>query len=143
MNMVKEFYELDVWQLAKTIVVKVYNLTKQFPGQETYCLVDQLRRAANSVCANIAEGFERFHTKDKVRFYYHARASVSECKSHLLVAKDLGYIENEITYQLIAELTSVGVKINNMVSSLCRCAAKRNKKSQSAPISPYKSQQGP
>lgn len=53
--MIKEFYELEVWKMGKILVVQIYKLTREFPKQETYGLVDQLRRAANSICANIAE----------------------------------------------------------------------------------------
>ncbi|MFH1389407.1 MAG: four helix bundle protein, partial [Candidatus Margulisiibacteriota bacterium] len=123
--MVKEFNELEVWQIGKGIVVKIYQLTKNFPRQETYGLVDQLRRASNSICANIAEGFERYHTKDKVRFYYFARGSISECKSHLLISQDLNYLNKDEVDKLVQELTVVGVKLNNMIASLFRIAASR------------------
>lgn len=49
-NMIKEFYELEVWKMGKILIVQIYKLTRKFPKQETYGLVDQLRRAANSIC---------------------------------------------------------------------------------------------
>jgi len=123
--MVKEFCELEVWQIAKRAVVEIYKLTKNFPRQETYGLVDQLRRSANSVCANIAEGFERYHTKDKVRFYYNARGSISECKSHLLIAKELNYIPVDVAKKLLGEFNRAGIKLNNMIASLYKRAEER------------------
>ena len=124
--MVKEFSELDVWQTGKRVAIKIYQLTKEFPRQETYGMVDQLRRASNSICANIAEGFERYHTKDKARFYYNARGSISECKSHLLISQELNYVDEKEVANLVQELTIIGVKLNNMIASLFRAAASRN-----------------
>jgi len=129
----KEFYEIEVWQEAKKLVIMVYDLAKKFPKHETYSLADQLRRAANSICANIAEGVERYHTKDKVRFYYNARGSISEGKSHLHISKELGYIKADKVTFLLKELDRIGIKLNNMISSLYRCAAKRNSKPPSPP----------
>jgi four helix bundle protein len=92
-----EFYDLKVWQGGKALVVRIYQLTKGFPKQEMYGLTDQLRRAGNSVCANIAEGYGRHHPKEKIKFYYNARGSLYECKSHILVARELSYFTPEVT----------------------------------------------
>ena len=112
--------------MGKILIVQIYKLTKEFPKQETYGLVDQLRRAANSICANIAEGFDRYHTKDKIRFYYTARASISECKSHLLISQELGYLPAEKNQVLLNDLNSIGRLLNNMISSLNNYARSRN-----------------
>jgi len=61
-----EFKDLRVWREAKDLVLKIYKVTEQFPKKETYGLADQLRRSTNSICANIAEGFNRYHAKDKI-----------------------------------------------------------------------------
>ncbi|MDD4178644.1 MAG: four helix bundle protein [Candidatus Margulisbacteria bacterium] len=114
----KEFTELRVWQEGKSITVSIYKLTEKFPGQERFGLTDQLRRAANSVCANIAEGFERYHTKDKIRFYYLARGSAAECKSHLLISKELGYLSEETTKNLIEQCSEIGRMINAMITAI-------------------------
>jgi len=125
--MVKEFSELEVWKRAKGVVIQIYELTRSFPKQETYGLIDQLRRSVNSICANIAEGFERYHTKDKVRFYYNARGSISECKSHLLISGELNYIKADKVMVLIKELDRIGIMLNNMISALYRAAQSRSK----------------
>lgn len=121
----KEFTELKVWQDGKGLTVAVYKLTEAFPRKEMFGLTDQLRRAANSVCANIAEGFDRFHTKDKIKFYYNARGSISECKSHLLIAADLNYLDREQANELVERFSSVSRLLNNMIASLYRCADNR------------------
>jgi four helix bundle protein len=118
--MIREFSDLEVWQRGKELVREIYERTKEFPRQETYGLTDQLRRAAVSICANIAEGFERYYPKDKIRFYYHARGSLSECKSHILIGKDLGYLTSDTANKLIDKCNLIGKMLNAMISSLSR-----------------------
>ncbi|MFA6549483.1 MAG: four helix bundle protein [Candidatus Margulisiibacteriota bacterium] len=122
----KEFTELRVWQEGKGLTVNIYKLTEKFPRQEMFGLTDQLRRAANSVCANIAEGFERYHTKDKIKFYYNSRGSISECKSHLLVAAELNYLTKGEADELVCRFNRVGYLLNNMISALSRAASSRS-----------------
>jgi four helix bundle protein len=124
----KDFTELKVWQEGKELTVAIYRLTEAFPRKEMFSLTDQLRRAANSVCANIAEGFNRFHIKDKIRFYYNSRGSISECKSHLLIAVELNYLSKEQSDELIERFNSVCRLLNNMIASLNRCASLRSAK---------------
>ena len=124
-----EFYDLRVWQEGKRIVLKIYGLTRAFPKQETYGLTDQLRRAANSICANIAEGYGRHHPKEKMKFYYNARASINECKSHMLIAKELEYMSPEVTSDLINSFDSLGRMLNSMITSLSKYHATLRRKS--------------
>jgi four helix bundle protein len=121
----KDFTELKVWQDGKALTVAIYRVTEAFPKKEMFGLTDQLRRAANSVCANIAEGFDRFHTKDKIRFYYNSRGSISECISHLLISCELNYLNQEQKDELIGRFKSVSRLLNNMISSLYRASEKR------------------
>jgi four helix bundle protein len=123
---VKEFTELKVWQDGKALTVSIYKITEAFPRKEMFGMTDQLRRAANSVCANIAEGFERYHTKDKIKFYYNARGSISECKSHLLVSQELNYLGKDKADELVCRFNRVGYLLNNMISALSRAAASRS-----------------
>jgi four helix bundle protein len=116
--MVNDFSDLKVWQSGKDLLIKIYNLTKTFPKQENYGLTDQLRRATNSICANIAEGFDRYHPKDKMKFYYNARASASEVKSHIMISKELNYVSAEMCGMLIIELSLIGKMLNGMIKSL-------------------------
>ena len=125
-EMIKDFTDLRVWQKAKELVLEVYKISKDFPKDERFGLTEQLRRAANSVCANIAEGFERYHTKDKIKFYYNARGSISECKSHLLVSLDLSYLSKDEAAELVSRFNCVGYLLNNMISALSRAAFSRS-----------------
>ena len=119
-NMIKDFNDLEVWQQAKKLVIAVYGITKGFPREELFSLTDQLKRAANSVCANIAEGFSRYHRKDKIKFYYNARGSVSEVKSHIFVAKELNYLSSEVADGIVLQYDSVNKMLNGMINSLSR-----------------------
>ena len=83
--------DLAVWQKAHGFVREVYAFTAMLPKQETYGLSLQMRRAAVSIPANIAEGFRRRGKADKARFLNMAEGSVEECRYFLILAKDLGY----------------------------------------------------
>lgn len=90
---INSFTDLLVWQEGHLLVVAVYKITNDFPKKETYSLTDQMRRAAASVTANIAEGFGRNTYKDKLHFYYVAQGSLTELKDFILIAKDVGYLK--------------------------------------------------
>lgn len=92
---IESFTDLNVWKEGHRLVVMIYKITKGFPKEETYSLIDQMRRAAASITANIAEGFGRQTYKEKIQFYYVAKGSLSELKNFLLIAKDVGYLSME------------------------------------------------
>jgi four helix bundle protein len=87
----KSFAQLIVWQKAHQFVLGVYHFTENFPRNEIYGLTSQLRRAAVSIPANIAEGFKKRGRPDKVRFLNIAQGSLEECRYYLILAKDLNY----------------------------------------------------
>jgi four helix bundle protein len=87
----KSFEDLIVWQKAHQWVLDVYRFTDSFPAREQFGLTSQLRRAATSIPANIAEGFKRRGNPDKARFYNIAQGSIEECRYYLILARDLGY----------------------------------------------------
>jgi four helix bundle protein len=97
----RTFQDLLVWQKAHQFVLGAYALTAAFPRQETYGLSLQMRRAAVSIPANIAEGFRRRGKADKARFMNMAEGSIEECRYYLILAKDLGYAD---THRLTASL---------------------------------------
>lgn len=89
---IETFTDLNVWKEGHMLVVMIYRITKDFPKEEIYSLTDQMRRAATSITANIAEGFGRQGFKEKVQFYYLSKGSLSELKNFILIAKDVGYL---------------------------------------------------
>jgi len=111
------FTDLDAWKQAHAFVVEIYKLTKTFPQRETYGIVDQLRRASASVSANIAEGYSRFSFKDKNRFYYNSRGSLSECENFILISRDVEYMESEIAANLLQQTNRIRQMLNGLIRS--------------------------
>lgn len=101
----RTFRDLIVWRKAHEFVLAVYGYTKEFPKHETYGLASQLRRAAVSIPANIAEGFRRRGNADKVRFLNIAEGSTEECRYYLILAQDLGYGETETMMRTLEEVS--------------------------------------
>jgi four helix bundle protein len=101
----KSFQDLIVWRKAHELVLEVYRLTEQFPQREIYGLSHQLRRAAVSIPANIAEGFRKRGPADKTRFLNIAEGSVEECRYYLILTQDLGYGDTEKLRHLLAEVS--------------------------------------
>lgn len=93
--MIKTFRDLNVWQKAHNLVIEIYKITRNFPKEENYGLVAQLRRSTSSIPTNIVEGFKRKSKKDYAHFLNIADGSLEETKYHILLAKDLGYIKKE------------------------------------------------
>jgi four helix bundle protein len=123
---VKDFYDLEVWKRSHQLTIKLYKVTEAFPKDERFGLIDQMRRAISSVSANIAEGFNRYHPKDKSKFYYNARASISESKSHILLAKDLQYIQAANADLIMKELAEIEMMLNGLISSIRRLSSRRS-----------------
>ena len=96
---IQHFRQLVVWQEGHQLVLQVYRHTEIFPRQEVFGLTSQIRRAAVSVTSNIAEGFGRHSSPDKLRFYSIARASVMELQNQLVISRDLGYLSEEFFNQ--------------------------------------------
>ncbi len=98
----RDFRSLRVWQKAYEVALSIYKATLLFPQQETYGLVSQLRRSASSVPANVAEGCGCAGSREFARFSKIALRSASETEYHLLLARDLGYIEAR-TYETLSD----------------------------------------
>ncbi|WP_207513484.1 four helix bundle protein [Longitalea luteola] len=109
---------LDVYQIALKLVNDVYNVTRQFPKEEQYIIVTQLRRAAISVCSNIAEGAARISKFEKKRFYEIARSSVVEIDTQFEIAANLRYLQNIDIKSLENHLISVFRILCKMIDNL-------------------------
>ena len=92
--MIKTHKDLDVWKEAMKLAKEVYTLTARFPKEEMYGLSSQIRRASVSIPSNIAEGAARGSSKDFSRFLYISLGSLAELETQLLLAVDLGFIDN-------------------------------------------------
>jgi four helix bundle protein len=111
----RTFQDLLVWRKAHEFVLAVYAFTTVFPKQETYGLALQMRRAAVSIPANIAEGFRRRGKADKARYMNMAEASLDESRYYLILAQDLGYGNSE---KLIASLEEVSRLLTAYASAI-------------------------
>lgn len=111
----KSYSDLLVWQKAHSMVLGVYRITKQYPKEEMFGLTSQIRRAAISVPANIAEGFARAGIKDKLRFYNIAAGSLNEVSYYLFLSEGLGYAT---TSNLIEKALEVGRMLNKYSQAL-------------------------
>jgi four helix bundle protein len=117
MGKIENFYDLEAWKKAHELAIAIYKLTRGFPKEERFELVAQMRSSVSSVGANIAEGFGRFHYKDKQKFYYNARGSCYETQNHLLLAKSLEYAGNEEIDKLFRKSEDVARLVNGLIRS--------------------------
>lgn len=113
--------KLEVWVRAKDFALIIYKeVVPHLPSDEKWNLTQQLKRAAQSVPANIAEGHGRFHFLDNVRFCYIARGSLTEVQSHITLAHELGYLSDEIYQRITTHAESIGKQLNNYIAYLKR-----------------------
>jgi four helix bundle protein len=121
--MASSFKDLRVWQEAMNLTSEVYRATTVFPRQEIYGLTQQMRRAAVSVPSNIAEG--RGHRSDRefTNFLLHARGSLLELQTQILIAEDLQYFSGNQFQTLREAADGVGRALNGLINSLRERAA--------------------
>jgi four helix bundle protein len=112
------FENMPIWKEAMELAEGIFDLTKSLPRKEDYGLTSQIRRSALSVSANIAEGFGRAHMKDKLNFYYHARGSLSETRSHLIYGNKVAYFNECDLEHLFERINNVWKQINTMTKSM-------------------------
>lgn len=112
------YADLEVWQAALDLVVRIYQLTHRFPKDELYGLTSQLRRAAVSVPSNIAEGKGRTSDREFVQFLCHARGSLFEVETQLRIAETLAYIDRAEAEATRRKSTRFGQLLNGLIRSL-------------------------
>ena len=112
---IRTFTDLHTWQEAHKLVLMIYKITKEFPKEELFGLVSQMRRAVVSITSNIAEGFSRQSYKEKVQFYSMAQGSNTEIQNQLLIAKDIDYISQEKFNEIIEQSTTVHKLLNGLI----------------------------
>jgi four helix bundle protein len=118
---VKSYKDLLIWQKGIELIKEVYQVVKKFPKEETYVLGDQLRRAAISIPSNIAEGQARIlcletrqHTPEFKQFLYISLGSLAELNTQLIIAKELGYINESV----LGGIENKIVELRKMISTL-------------------------
>ncbi|MGC9522897.1 MAG: four helix bundle protein [Anaerolineae bacterium] len=118
MARIAHFRQLEAWKAAHQLVLHIYSCTRAYPRDEQYVLVSQMRRAAISVPANIAEGFKRRSIPEKLRFCNIAEGSLEELKYYLVLSADLGYIDSN--QELMSQADQVGRLLNGLADSTRR-----------------------
>jgi len=118
MEHVKSVMELEVFKKAHLLTLELFKITRDYPKEEKFGLVSQIRRAASSIPANLMEGSYRLNTKEFRQFAGIANGSAGELKYHLLLSKDLGYISKEAYEYLLGLLDEVCKMLRGLIKSL-------------------------
>lgn len=124
----ENFTQMPVWKKAFDLMLKIYQITKSFPSDERFCLISDMRRSANSIVHNIAEGFGRFYPKEKSHFYVRrffnsdnqriSRGSGYELWSQILASEKLKYITYEQQADLVNQCQEVIEDLDRLMKSL-------------------------
>lgn len=99
-----EFKSLKVWELSHQITLESYLITKDFPKEEIYGLIQQIRRSSSSIPTNIAEGCGRGSDKELIRYLRIAMGSACELEYQMILSKDLNYLNDEVCNSMIEKL---------------------------------------
>ena len=112
------YEDLDVFKKAHNLVLKIYQITENFPAKEQFRIVSQMIKAAYSIPANIAEGSSRNTTKEYLNYLFISRGSLNELKYFLKLSKDLNYVSEDTFKQFENKCNEVGKLLNGLINSL-------------------------
>ena len=118
----QRFTDLKVWQRSHALVLQIYRLTTGFPDDERYGLVSQIRRAAVSIPANIAEGSKRRRNNDYARFLNIAEGSAAEVDYLLILSRDLELVTAKVAEPIRTELDEIARMLNGLRGKVERSA---------------------
>lgn len=122
---IQKFTDLITWQEAHKLTLIIYEVTNTFPSSEKFNLTSQMRRAAVSDESCIAEGFCRFHYKERLQFYYDARGSLGELTSQTITAKDLKFMTPTNYQSIMAQIEKTGVVLGGLIRETFKRSASR------------------
>jgi four helix bundle protein len=120
MEKTRSFKELIVWQKSHNLVLEIYKITKQFPKEEIYALTSQIRRAAVSVAANVAEGYKKKTKANKLYFLNVSEGSLEEVKYYIVLSKDLAFITEKQSDSLEALTEEIGRLITGYSNAISK-----------------------
>jgi four helix bundle protein len=115
---IKSYKDLDVWLVSMSLAESCYRATKDFPREETYGMMAQVRRASSSIPANIAEGYGRDQTGGFVQFLRIAQGSTRELETHLILANRVGLLRNDVSSGLQDECERISKMLRSMIRPL-------------------------
>ena len=111
------FQELRVWQLAKELAVKIYRLTQEQEFSKDFGFKDQIQRSAVSISSNIAEGEESGTDKLSIRYFYIAKGSTAELMTQLIIANEIGYLDNNTKNVLVDECDKISAMLSKLIKT--------------------------
>lgn len=117
-KMIKSYRDLDVWQKTIELIKLIYAETKDFPKEETYGLVSQMRRSAISIASNIAEGKTRQHINEYIQFLYIALGSCAELETQIIVSQELLYFKNKEVIVFLEKLDHIARMTRSLIKRL-------------------------
>jgi len=120
MGTINNFTDLNAWKEGHKLVLMIYKVVNSFPNKETYILSSQMLRSIISVTSNIAEGFGRRGLKEKVQFYYMAKASLTELQNQLIISRDIHYIDSKQYSELESQTVVVHKLLSGLISSIIK-----------------------
>ncbi|WP_394758882.1 four helix bundle protein [Flavobacterium sp.] len=112
------FEDMNVWKTAMSVATSVFEITVPLPRSEDYGLTSQIRRSALSISANIAEGFGRSSSLDKIKFYIYSRGSAFETKNHLIYGKRVAYFNEKEIQEISNNIDSIIFELNKIIKVL-------------------------
>jgi four helix bundle protein len=115
---VKSYQDLVVWRKAVDLVTEIYRVSQNFPREELFGLMSQIRRAAVSIPSNIAEGHQRMSRKEYQYFLSNARGSLAELETQFIIARNLGYLAKIELENILSLTAEVGRILNGLMASL-------------------------
>lgn len=121
---ISSFTELDAWKKARELRKEISILTKSFPIDEKYKLIDQIVRSSRSVTANVAEGYGRYHHQENIQYCRISRGSLTETLDHLITAFDEGYINDETLRKFEEKLNECLRVLNGYINYLKKAKTK-------------------
>ena len=115
---IKSYKDLNIWKRSIVLVEDIYKITKNFPKEEIYGLISQLRKSAVSIPSNIAEGFARFHNKEYRQFLFISLGSCAELSTQIIIALRLGFFEKKKAGKLLKEIDEISKMTISLIKKL-------------------------
>ena len=117
-NKVQSYRDLVIWTKAIELVTEIYRVTKYFPKEKLYGLTSQIRRAAVSIPSNIAEGHGKLSRREYQHFLGHARGSLAEVETQIIISRNLGYLSEEVVSRILDLSMEIGRILNGLLTAL-------------------------
>ena len=119
-EVIRSYRDLTAWKKAMVLVGEIYRISRNFPKEELFGLMSQIRRAVVSIPSNIAEGHQKLSRKEYQYFLGNARGSLAEIETQVLIARDLGYLGESEMNDILNLSAELGRVLNGLINSLMK-----------------------